>query len=108
MRRASGAEFTTRASCDIGGGVAHRACEFPVKGYRVATMRILITGGSGYIGTRVGKLLAGRDHSVRALVRAESVARLPSGVQPVIGNALDPTSIAAALASGDTLVHLVG
>jgi uncharacterized protein YbjT (DUF2867 family) len=71
-------------------------------------MRILITGGSGYIGTRVGKLLAARDHSVRALVRAESAARLPSGVQPVMGNALDPESVAAALASGETLVHLVG
>jgi len=71
-------------------------------------MRILITGGSGYIGTRVGKLLADRDHSVRALVRAESAPRLPSGVQPIIGNALDSTSVAAALAGGETLVHLVG
>ena len=66
-------------------------------------MRILITGGSGYIGTRVGKLLAGRDHSVRALVRAESAARLPSGVQPVIGNALDPASVAETLVASSAL-----
>jgi uncharacterized protein YbjT (DUF2867 family) len=69
-------------------------------------MRILITGGSGYMGTRLGSALVARDHSVRALVRPESAARLPSGVHAVVGNALDAASIA--IERGGTLVHLVG
>ena len=71
-------------------------------------MRILLTGGSGYIGRRLGEALVARDHSVHALVRAESAARLPNGVDAVIGNALDAASVGAALVRGETLVHLVG
>lgn len=71
-------------------------------------MRILVTGCSGYIGTRLGSALVARGHAVRALVRAGSAARLPDGVESVIGNSLDATSIAKALESGDTVVHLVG
>ena len=71
-------------------------------------MRILVTGGSGYIGTRLGSARSTRGHSVRALVRAESAARVPAGVEAVIGNALDGASIASVLGNGDTLVHLVG
>jgi uncharacterized protein YbjT (DUF2867 family) len=71
-------------------------------------MRVLITGGSGYIGTRLGAALVARGHPVRALVRRESAGRLPSDVEGVIGNALDAASVAAALAPADCLVHLVG
>ena len=71
-------------------------------------MNVLITGGTGYIGTRFIPALIGREHSVRALVRPQSAARLPARAIAVRGNALDAASVAAALNPDDTLVHLVG
>jgi nucleoside-diphosphate-sugar epimerase len=71
-------------------------------------MNVLITGGTGYIGTRLIPALIGREHSVRALVRPQSAARLPARAIAVRGNALDAASVAAALNPDDTLVHLVG
>ena len=52
---------------------------------------IFITGGTGYIGSRLIRLLAQRDHSVCALVRKGSEGserKLPSGCTPVEGDAL--------------------
>jgi uncharacterized protein YbjT (DUF2867 family) len=71
-------------------------------------MDVFVTGGTGYIGTRLLRALSARGHSVRALVRAASISRLPAGVSAVSGNALDDASFAGALAAGETLVHLVG
>lgn len=45
---------------------------------------------------------------MRALVRAESAGRLPPGATPVIGDALDAATFAAAVPPADRLVHLVG
>ena len=55
----------------------------------------------------IAKLLA-RGHRVRALARPTSLGRVPEGATPVVGDALDAESVAAALRAGDTLVHLVG
>jgi uncharacterized protein YbjT (DUF2867 family) len=71
-------------------------------------MRTLVTGGTGYIGRRLVAALVARGHGVRVLVRSESAGCIPDTVVPVIGNALDARSIAAALDADDTLVHLVG
>lgn len=59
--------------------------------------------GSGLIAT-----LLARGHRVRALARQNSLGRVPDGAIPVVGDALDVESVAAALRSGDTVVHLVG
>lgn len=66
---------------------------------------VLITGGTGYVGRP--PLLA-RGHRVRVLTREASAKRVPPGVVPVIGDALDAGSIAAALRPDDALVQLVG
>jgi uncharacterized protein YbjT (DUF2867 family) len=71
-------------------------------------MDVLVTGATGYIGTRLVATLAARRHAVRALARPGSEGRVPAGVPVVPGDALDPDSVAGALRSGDTLVHLVG
>ncbi|HEX5127266.1 MAG TPA: NAD(P)H-binding protein, partial [Rhodocyclaceae bacterium] len=47
-------------------------------------------------------------HAVRALVRYQSVRRVPAGATPVIGDALNAASFAEALSPVDTIVHLVG
>ena len=69
---------------------------------------VLVTGATGYIAQRLIPLLLSRGHRVRALTRAGSVARVPVGAEPVIGNALSAADIASALTSNDTVVHLVG
>lgn len=67
-----------------------------------------MTGGTGYMGRRLIPQLVARGHRVRALVRASSAARLPTGCAPVLGNALDSSSYSAAVQPADTFVHLVG
>src|SRR5690349_4746848 len=70
--------------------------------------QVFVTGGTGYIGSRVIPALVARGHRVRALVRSESVSRLPTGCTPVIGNALDATTFAQDVEGCDTFLQLVG
>src|SRR5262250_899141 len=69
---------------------------------------VFITGGTGYIGTPLVRSLSERGHHVRALVRPGSEHKLPTGCEPVFGNALDPSSYATKIASAHTFVQLVG
>ena len=69
---------------------------------------VLVTGGTGYIGSRLILALLARGHRVRALARSGSMGRIPEGAVAVLGDALDPTSVSDALREGDVLVHLVG
>jgi len=69
-------------------------------------MRVFLTGATGYIGSHLIPELLKRGHHVRALVRNPS--RLAAGAEPVVGNALDATTFAEAIADGDTVIHLVG
>jgi uncharacterized protein YbjT (DUF2867 family) len=69
---------------------------------------VFVTGGTGYLGRPLIERLRTRGHRVRALVRAGSEARLPSGTEALVGNALDVTGWVSRVAPADTLVHLVG
>jgi len=69
---------------------------------------VFITGGTGYIGSRLIPELLRRGHAVRALVRNGSDAKLPSGASIVRGNALDLGTFADQVAPSDTFVQLVG
>jgi len=69
---------------------------------------VFITGGTGYIGRALIDALLMRGHTVRALVRSGGSARLPPGVEFIVGNALDASSYASEVAPADTLVQLVG
>jgi nucleoside-diphosphate-sugar epimerase len=69
---------------------------------------IFITGGTGYIGSRLIPLLTARSHRVRALVRPGSERKLPPGATPVSGNPLDESSFASNLRPTDTFIQLVG
>jgi uncharacterized protein YbjT (DUF2867 family) len=70
--------------------------------------RVFITGGTGYVGRPLIALLLERGHEVRALVRQGSEKKLPTGCQPVFGNALDGNSYAGQIKPADTFVQLVG
>jgi uncharacterized protein YbjT (DUF2867 family) len=69
---------------------------------------VFITGGTGYMGRRLIPALVTRGHRVTALVRTESVPRLPRGTTPVIGNVLSRESFAAKIPRDAVVVHLVG
>lgn len=70
--------------------------------------RIFLTGGTGYLGSRLIPLLAQRGHSVRALTRASSRQRFPAGCEPVTGDPLDARTFVNHVQQGDTFVQLVG
>ena len=69
---------------------------------------VLVTGGTGYIGTRLVAALVARRHRIRVLARAGSASRVGAGATAQIADVLDEGSVAGALRPGDTVVHLVG
>ena len=71
-------------------------------------MRAFVTGGTGYMGSRLIPLLQGRGHRVTALVRPGSERKLPQGCNIVQGDALDGDSYQSKLADCDTFVQLIG
>ena len=68
-------------------------------------MKILVTGGTGHVGSEVVKQLQKRNAEVRFLIRKEGVP-VPAGVEPVIGDLLDPVSIQKAMQGVDKLYLL--
>jgi uncharacterized protein YbjT (DUF2867 family) len=74
----------------------------------MAQRTIFITGGTGFIGRKLIPELLKRGHSVRALVRPGSEAKLPEGCEVFIGDPLDRATFVEKIASADTFVHLVG
>ncbi|MGH9200518.1 MAG: SDR family oxidoreductase [Vicinamibacterales bacterium] len=70
--------------------------------------RVVITGGTGYVGRPLIEQLVARGNDVTALARPESRVRVPNGAQIVEGSALLATDIARALSPRCTLVVLAG
>lgn len=69
---------------------------------------VFVTGGTGYLGSRLTHALLARGHAVTALARRGSEKRLPAGTTAVFGDALDATSFAGLVTGADTFVQLVG
>lgn len=69
---------------------------------------VFVTGGTGFIGSRVIPRLLERGHEVRALVRKGSEQKLPSGCTPIFGDALDASTFINQIKPADTFVQLVG
>src|SRR6266481_299306 len=69
---------------------------------------VFVTGGTGYIGSRLIPLLAKRGHQLKALVRAGSENKLPSGATGIIGDVLQMDSYTEQVRGADTFVHLIG
>jgi uncharacterized protein YbjT (DUF2867 family) len=69
-------------------------------------VRVLVTGGTGYVGSEVVTQLAGAGHAVRALVRSPGT-KLAGGAEPVPGDVTDAESLVRAAAGMDAIVHMV-
>jgi uncharacterized protein YbjT (DUF2867 family) len=70
--------------------------------------RVFITGGTGYVGSRLIPALRQRGYEVLALVREQSRTKLPAGCIPVIGDALDGSSYQKHAYGVHTFIQLVG
>src|SRR5450631_2477819 len=68
-------------------------------------MKILVTGGTGRVGSEVVKELQKRKADIRLLVRKDD-APTPAGVETAIGDLLDPVSVAKAMDGVDKLYLL--
>lgn len=68
---------------------------------------IFVSGGTGYIGSRLIPLLTGRGHEVKAVVRPGSEGKLP-GVVETLADPLQAGSYTDAVRGCDTFVHLIG
>lgn len=84
-----------------GGWRPHAAAAMP-------SMKVLVTGANGFVGSHLCRLLAGRGAIVRALVRPNADRRGLAGVpvEEVAGNILDPDSLARAAEGCEHVYHL--
>ncbi|HET6462477.1 MAG TPA: NAD(P)H-binding protein [Candidatus Krumholzibacteria bacterium] len=73
-------------------------------------MRILLTGGTGYIGTALRRAIKDEGHDVRLLVRTQSAQKIDAreGYDVVVGDVLDTQTCMRATEECDAIVHLIG
>lgn len=70
-------------------------------------MNVLVTGGTGFIGTALCEHLADRGHGVTALSRSADEATVPDGVDSYGGDVTDYDAIEGAFEGQDAVVNLV-
>src|SRR5262249_28433885 len=73
--------------------------------------RVLVTGGTGFVGARLVRELVERGHSVKVLARASSSRKGLAGIDPsrieiVEGDVTVGHTVYRALAGGDRLYHV--
>jgi dihydroflavonol-4-reductase len=71
-------------------------------------MKVLVTGSTGFVGANLVEGLTIAGHTVRAMVRASSHLEALAGLdyEPVIGDVLDPASLACAMKDIDCVFHV--
>ncbi|WP_338737705.1 complex I NDUFA9 subunit family protein [Haloplanus salilacus] len=70
-------------------------------------MKILVTGGSGFVGRYLCRELKARGHSVTALSRTPSDGDLPGGVEKAMGDVTAYDSLVEPMRGQDAVVNLV-
>jgi dihydroflavonol-4-reductase len=74
---------------------------------RKAGTRVLVTGGTGFIGQHLVSALIAREHKVRVLDRRPAICALPD-VEYVSGSVLDSALVDDTLRDVDEVYHLAG
>ena len=75
-------------------------------------MRVLLTGGAGFIGRHVLRELLSRGHEVRVLdslrsdVHGESPVHQVEGIDVIVADVRDPAAVDQAVQGMDAVVHL--
>jgi UDP-glucose 4-epimerase len=69
-------------------------------------LKVLITGGSGFIGSHVVDRVLAAGHEPRLFDLVQSPYRPPRSVDTVVGDIVDPDAVRAALAGCDAAIHL--
>lgn len=69
--------------------------------------RVLVTGGSGFLGSHLVDALVARGHAVTVFDRAHS-RDLPDAARLVLGDLTDPVALTAVTADHDVVYHLGG
>lgn len=67
--------------------------------------RVLVTGGSGFVGANLVETLLERGHEVRSFDRAPSPLPAQAGLETLHGDICDEQTAAAAVAGIDTIIH---
>src|SRR5436189_6197946 len=75
---------------------------------KAETMRIAITGGTGFIGGHLARRLVGEGHEVIGIARRPRESRGQPGIRFVPSDLADEASLAAAFAGGDAVAHCAG
>jgi uncharacterized protein YbjT (DUF2867 family) len=73
-------------------------------------VKVLLTGGTGFVGPAVLRAISEQGHEVRALVRDEKSAGTAAalGADPFLGDMTEAASLQEAVEGVDAVVHLVG
>ena len=70
-------------------------------------MKVLVTGGTGFLGKNVARRLAARGHALRMLTRSGSdLAGLPEGAEIARGDVTDLDSLRRAAAGCEAVLHM--
>lgn len=78
----------------------------PARAPAAALDTVLVTGGTGGVGSFVIRELLGRGRRVRVLARPESARQpLPADVEAVVGDLASPQSLAAAVRGVGAVIH---
>ncbi|WP_406694713.1 NAD-dependent epimerase/dehydratase family protein [Singulisphaera sp. Ch08] len=69
-------------------------------------MNALVTGGGGFLGHAIVRLLRARGDTVRSLARGEYPALTALGVEPIRGDLTDPEAVLRAVEGCDVVFHV--
>jgi uncharacterized protein YbjT (DUF2867 family) len=72
-----------------------------------ASMTLLLTGGTGFVGDRMRNVLRERGHTVRLLTRSADDRYRRDGYETAQGNVDDPESLVRAMQGVDAVINLV-